>query len=161
MAQFQYRLQPLLDARKPAKQVADRAVAECRVALRASEELLVKLQEASKLLESKRSGIRKSMLSGEGLTGLEVRRRVDDIAFMSRKIEDAKDEMLAQRIAIEECEERVAEAERQAAELARQVEVLERHREKKERTFILEAERREANEQDEIASTLYEARRRR
>ena len=160
MAQFHYRLQPLLDARKQAKQDADRAVAECRVALHASEELLVKLRESSNLLESKRTGIRNSMLSGGELTGLEVRRRMDDIAIVSRNIEDAKDEMLAQRIAIEECEERAAEAERVAAELARQVEVLERHREKKERTFNLEAERREANEQDEIASTLYEARRR-
>ena len=161
MAQFIYRLQPLLDARKQARKEADRVVAERRAALREASNVLAGLQESTGRLESDRSGIRNSMLSGEELTGLDVRRRVDDIAILGRKIEDAKDEMLAQRIAIEEYEERVAEAERAVAELSRQVEVLTRHREKAERKFLLDAERREANEQEEIASTMYEARRRR
>jgi flagellar biosynthesis chaperone FliJ len=160
MAQFQYRLQPLLDARKQARKDADRVVAGCRAALREASEVLTGMQHSTELLESNRSGIRNSMLSGDEVTGLDIRRRVDDIAILGRKIEDAKDEMLAQRIAIEECEERLAEAERAAAELSRQVEVLTKHREKVERKFLLDAERREANEQEEIAATMYEARRR-
>ena len=161
MAHFQYRLQPLLDARQQAKKDADLVVVDRRAALRQAEQVLAGLRESTQLLESNRSGLLMGMLGGGETTGLDVRRCVDDIAILGRKIEDSKDEMLAQRIAIEECEERLAEAEREAAELSRQVEVLSRHREKKERAFLLDAERREANEQEEIASTMYEARRRR
>lgn len=160
MAQFQYRLQPVLDVRKRAHEEAERVVATHRLALRQASDLLAEIRDSTGRLESDRSAIRAGMLSGDEVTGLEIRRRVDDISILTRRIEDAKDEMLAQRIAIEECEERLAEAEGKASELSRAVEVLTKHREKQERKFLFAEERREANELDEIASTMYEARRR-
>jgi len=160
MAQFQYRLQPLLDTKIKAKEEADKEVAKHRSALRDAERVLSELQDASQAMESERSGMLIGMLSGEGITGLDVRRRVDDLAIIGRRIEDARDEIFAQRTVVEEYVENVTQAEGVAAELTRQVEVFTRHREKKELKFRQSEELREANEQDEIAATMYEARRR-
>ena len=160
MATFQYRLQPLLDAKRKAKEGADEELVKRRAALRESERVLAGLREAAQAMEAEKAGMLVGMFSGDGLTGLDVRRRVDDVAILGRRLEDAKDEIFAQQMAVEERREAVAEAEGVAAELARQVEVFTRHREKKELKFRQDEERRDANEQDEIASTMYEARRR-
>ena len=67
---------------------------------------------------------------------------------------------MAQRIDIEERKEQLDNATSALASATREVEVLNKHRSRAERRWMAEAERKEAIEQDEIASAIYQTRRR-
>jgi hypothetical protein len=92
--------------------------------------------------------------------GLQLRRKVDDLSLLGRKIEDAKDEVMSLRLEIEERQEQVTLAIGEVATATRELEALKKHRAKSERRFLAELERKEAAAQDEIAATLHETRRR-
>jgi len=101
MPAFPYRLQPLLDQKVERKQEAERAQVERRKGLRESEARLAELQSRQGELETARTACRTTLLSGES-TGEEIRRRRDDLSLATRRVEDIKDEVMAQRIEIEE-----------------------------------------------------------
>lgn len=159
MGTFRYRLQTLLDQKIERKQEAERHLAVCRQKLREAQEHLVERTGRQHELEAERFDRRRALLPAES-GGNEVRRRVDDLALFARRIEEVKDEVMSLRLQIEECKERVEQAVAGLAAAAREVEVLNKHRERAERRFRAELERKDTITQDEIASALYENRRR-
>ena len=159
MPAFPYRLQPLLDQKLERKQEAERAQVERRKELRESEARLAELQSRQGELETERTACRTSLLSGES-TGEEIRRRRDDLSLATRRVEDIKDDVMAQRIEIEERVEVLENATAALAAATREVEVLNKHRSRSERRWLAERERKEAIEQDEIAAALFQTRRR-
>ena len=159
MPAFPYRLQPLLDQKVERKQEAERAQVERRKELRESEARLAELQSRQGELETARTACRTTLLSGES-TGEEIRRRRDDLSLATRRVEDIKDEVMAQRIEIEERVELLENATAALAAATREVEVLHKHRSRSERRWLAEIERKEAIEQDEIAAALFQTRRR-
>jgi flagellar biosynthesis chaperone FliJ len=159
MPAFQYRLQPLLDQKLERKQEAERAQVERRKELRESEARLAALQSRQGELEAVRTACRTGLLAGES-TGEEIRRRRDDLSLAARRVEDIKDEVMAQRIEIEERVELLENATAALAAATREVEVLNKHRSRSERRWLAEVERKEAIEQDEIAAAIFQTRRR-
>jgi flagellar biosynthesis chaperone FliJ len=159
MPAFSYRLQPLLDQKLEREQEAERAQVERRRDLRESEARLAGLQSRQVELEAARTACRNGLLSGES-TGDEIRRRRDDLSLAARRVEDIKDEVMAQRIEIEERMELLENASAALAAATREVEVLNKHRSRSERRWLAEFERKEAIEQDEIAAAIFQTRRR-
>jgi hypothetical protein len=159
MPLFHYRLQALLNQKLDQKQEAERLQAQRRRELRASEQCLAGLLVRQGELEAGRTACRAALFCGES-SGEEMRRRRDDVALAARRVEDVKDEVMAQRIDIEEREEQLGNATSALASATREVEVLNKHRSRTERRWIAEAERKEAIEQDEIASAMHQTRRR-
>jgi flagellar biosynthesis chaperone FliJ len=159
MATFHYRLQALLDQKLERKREAERELGLRRQELRASEERLGELQEKLRIAEARHGDLRRSIVSGRS-AGEDVQRRVNDVAISARRIEAIKDDIMSQRIEIEERKEKVDQAVGALAAATRELEILNKHRDKSERRFRAEVDRKEAIEQDEIASALYETRRR-
>jgi flagellar biosynthesis chaperone FliJ len=158
METFRYRLQVLFDRKAELKKEAERAWAAARERLRDVEARLEKAREAQGRLEASRADHRARLLTGE-VDAIDLRRRVDDLALLGRRIEEAKDEVMSARLAIEERKEELEKAAADLTAAAREVEVLAKHRARGERRFRVEQERREAIAQDEIASALHQRRR--
>ena len=159
METFRYRLQTLLDRKAGLKQDAERALAACRDVLANAERRLAAGRERQQALEQDRAARGGALLVGEA-GGEEVRRRVEDLVVIGRRIEEAKDEVMSLRLHIEECREQVDQAAAALAVAARELEVLNKHRDKAERRFRAAEERKDSAAQDEIASALYKAGRR-
>lgn len=159
MPQFHYRLQTLLHQKVEHKQEAERLQLQRRKELRQSEQALAALLARQEELETARAACRAGLFCGES-SGEEMRRRRDDVALAARRVEDVKDEVMAQRIAIEERNEQLDAATSALASATRELEVLNKHRSRSERRWMAEAERKEAIEQDDIASALHQTQRR-
>jgi flagellar biosynthesis chaperone FliJ len=158
METFRYRLQPLLDRKAARKLDAERALAAARQRLCETEAELAEARERLGALEDRRAARRSALLVAE--TGAEdLRRRVDDLALLGRRVEDVKDEAMALRRRIEERKEEVDSAVAALADAARELEVLNKHRAKGERRFRADQDRKDAAAQDEIASALFARRR--
>lgn len=159
MGIFRYRLQPLLDQKAAKKEDAEQHLATCRKKLREAQEQLAERMARQKEMEAQRLERRRALLADEA-AGADVQHRVNDVALMARRIEDMKDEVMSLRLHIEECKEKVEMAVAALAEAVREVEVLKKHRAKGEQRFRAEVERKDAIAQDEIASAMFETRRR-
>jgi flagellar biosynthesis chaperone FliJ len=149
----------LLDRKVERKEEAERELAARRQRLREAEAMLAATRERLRTLEAERAARRGGLLQGIS-GGLELRRRAGDLELLGRRIEESKDEAMSMLLEIEERKEQVELAAADVAGAAREVEALTKHREKGERRFRAECERIEAAAQDEIASAMYEARRR-
>jgi flagellar biosynthesis chaperone FliJ len=160
MARFVYRLEPLLDQKKALKKDAETAFGERQKELLAAQDRMNELMECEKKAQQQKKDFRGNLLNGGG-EGRAITNRVDRLRFLEQLEADAKNDVFSQRLAIEECEQRLAEARQVMTERSREVEVLSKHREQSEQEFWSEINRKEALEQDEIGATLYEARRRR
>ncbi len=160
---FHYRLQPLLEEKGRKKEDAERKLAQRQSELREERNRLEDLERQETELVQRKSELRNGLLAarpGQPLTGDLVRRRADGVKLMDEQVEQARDAVFSQQIAIEDAEERLQAARRGVVEATREYETLQKHREKDEESFRREAERKEALEQDEIGSLLYETRRR-
>src|SRR4051812_15427005 len=132
MRPFHYRLQALLDRKAERKDEVERAPIGVRQKLRDAEAGLAAARERQQLLEAARTARRGSLLTAES-DGMELRRRVGDMALLGRRIEDVKDEAMSLRLHIEECKEQVELAAAAVAAAARELEVMKKHRERSER----------------------------
>jgi flagellar biosynthesis chaperone FliJ len=74
---------------------------------------------------------------------------------LAADVEAGKGAVAAQRIRVGEFQDLVAEARQHLAEAARDVEVLNKHRERLEKSFLSTLERKEAQEQDEMGSIIF------
>jgi flagellar export protein FliJ len=157
---FRYRLDPLLERRKAAKQEAEADLAarqkELRETQRYAEELAGKERDA----RERKDTARRTLLEG-GRNGRTLAHRKDHLRFLEQVVVEARNETFVQRQEVERCVERLVDAQRILAERSREVEVLEKHRERSEQRWEKEVERKEALEQDEIGSSQFVARRRR
>ncbi len=159
MAVFRYRLEALLDQKHEAKEAAQRKLAACRAEEGAAqaqlEEMEAKVREAAELKTKARDQEFEDEVSMADVAA----RRVD-FAIYSRRLEEARDAVLSQRIHIEELAELTEAASAALAEASREYEVLLKHRAKAEAEFRAEADRKETLDQEEIAAAMFESRRR-
>jgi flagellar export protein FliJ len=163
MPAFRFRLQPLLDRKIEIEEEARKALKDCQDELAAEEtrleECRARLRELSARLEDLRRNI---MTPGPDntISGDEVHRRAEYLKALGLDVEAAKDAVFAQKLVVDECEDRVKEAEQHLLECRRQVEVLEKYRDRLAERFRREQERKEAVEQDEIGNVIYLSKRR-
>jgi flagellar export protein FliJ len=156
MTSFKYRLQPLADLKLERRDQAQRdlalRVAELAAEQKALEDMRSKRVRMEELLAASRSGL---LAGAEGASGLAVIQRTDYLRGLATDLEAAKDAEFSQRFRVREFEGQVVKARRLFADCSREVEVLDKHRERLEKRFLRENEKRGAAEQDEIGSTMF------
>jgi flagellar biosynthesis chaperone FliJ len=159
MAAFRYRLETLLEQKHEAKEAAQRKLAACRAEERAAQSQLEELEAQVRQASELKNQARDHAFEGE-VSMDDVMARRTDVAIYSRRLEEARDAVLSQRIHLEELAEITASASAALTEASREHEVLAKHRAKAEAAFRAEAERKENLDQEEIAAAMFEARRR-
>ena len=161
MAAFRYRLQPLLDLKLERREELERALAKRQRELAAEEEALAELGRAQDAMKSKLvEALRARLSAGAHTDGHTLRLHTQYLRGLTADVETGKGAVAAQRVRVDEFQDRVAEARRQLAEAAREVEILDKHRERLEKAFLKAAERKEALEQDEMGGIIFNQRRR-
>jgi flagellar biosynthesis chaperone FliJ len=157
MAQFQYRLQTLLDQKMREKEQAQQDLAAAQKELRAEETELetcrLQQQGAEARLRNARAEMRFPVNGGSSGEWLCLRR--DYIGRLMGECDDASDVTRTQELRVSEAEERLADARQTLASRSRDVEVLEKHRGRLERRFNNEAERKMALDQEEMANVIF------
>lgn len=163
MTGFQYRLQPLLDQKQEAQKEAEREQARQQQELESQLSALRSREQRERALVEKRQRLRRDLLSkpGEGvsLTAREVQTRSEYVKAVGNEIEQARNDVFAQRQVVEQCEVRLQEAKKRVAEARREVEILTKHRTKQQERFVRELQVQEERALDEIGNALYTNRR--
>ena len=156
MTRFQYRLQPLLDLKLERRDALERALAALRRELAAEESALVDLQKAREALKARFVEALRARLSGElGAPGRNIDLQTQYLRGLTADLETAVGAVAAQRFRVAECQNRVNEALQQLTQAVHEVEVLNKHRERLEKGFLRIEERKEALEQDEMGSIMF------
>ncbi len=159
MANFTYRLETLLAQKRDAKSAAERLLATRRAEERDARTRLAELEsEAAAAAERKRAARESAFVDGDLIEDILARK--NDVEIFHRRWEDAKGAVFSQRMYVEELAEATAAAVEALTEAAREMEVLVKHRAKAEARFTAEQDRKETLEQEEIASGMFENRRR-
>ena len=160
---FKYRLDPLLNHKTQVKQDAEQSLAARSRELTEEERRLAEVKQHEAELLSLKERTKNELLNpggGKQITGEEIRRRLDYLRGVDHDVETARGEVFAQKQVVDESQEKLIQARQFLAECAREVEVLEKHRNKAEARYIQQAERKEANELDEIGAHLFISKRR-
>jgi flagellar export protein FliJ len=160
---FKYRLDPLLNQKTQVKQDAEESLAARSRELTEEERRLAEVKQHEAELLSLKERAKNELLNpggGKQITGEEIRRRLDYLRGVDHDVETARGEVFAQKQVVDESQEKLIQARQFLAECAREVEVLEKHRNKAEARYVQQAERKEANELDEIGAHLFISKRR-
>jgi flagellar export protein FliJ len=159
MASFQYRLQPLLDLKIERKKQLELALIQAQKELAAEKEALKELERAQAELEDRLVQSRRSALDPKkGTSGYKLALHTEYVRGLVGDVETAKGAVTAQQTRIGEFEQRVVEARRLLFEAVREVEVLKKHRERLEKRFQKAVERKDALEQNEMGSIIFNQR---
>ena len=158
MAAFQYRLATLLEQRETHKQSCEKALAERRSERRREQQVLSALTGRQEALAEEVRSARSAPLPADA-TGDSWQHRASDIALFQQRVEEAKDAVFSQQLRLEEFEQRFTEATEALRLASQEVETLLKHRAQAESQFSAALERKETQEQEEIAAVLYEKRR--
>lgn len=164
MTQFVYRLQLLLERKEEAKKESEKQLAEREKELQEQVEILEALQQGEQKLIAQRQQLRRDLLrksdETESLTAREVQERQDYLKLVGLQIEEARREVLSQRVVVEQYESRVMEARHHVEEARREVEVLTKHRARQEERFLRDLQVKEELALDEVGNVLFTTRRR-
>jgi hypothetical protein len=164
MTQFVYRLQLLLERKEEAKKESEKQLAEREKDLQEQVEILEALQQGEQKLIAQRQQLRRDLLrksdETESLTAREVQERQDYLKLVGLQIEEARREVLSQRVVVEQYESRVMEARHHVEEARREVEVLTKHRARQEERFLRDLQVKEELALDEVGNVLFTTRRR-
>lgn len=157
---FVYRLQVLLDQRERGQDDARQALGVTLRALEGAKATLVNLQLRADQATERHREARNAVLAPAGgiLTGGEVERRAENVRWLEKEAGWARDAVLEQKIAIEDCSDAVEAARAALAEAMRQVEVLRKHRARAEQRYLRDEERLEAEQQDESGTVQFNRR---
>jgi flagellar biosynthesis chaperone FliJ len=157
VAQFQYRLQTLLDRKVQAKEEAQHFLAAAQRELRTAQDELEACRReqdaAADRLRVARAERVSPMIGGS--SGEMMRLRRDHIGRLRDECDDASDATRAQELSVSEAGERLTAARQTLSSRSRDVEVLEKHRARLETRFNREAGRKEALDQEEMANIIF------
>ena len=164
MTQFVYRLQLLLERKEEAKKESEKQLAEREKDLQEQVEILEALQQGEQKLIAQRQQLRRDLLrksdETESLTARKVQERQDYLKLVGLQIEEARREVLSQRVVVEQYESRVMETRYHVEEARREVEVLTKHRARQEERFLRDLQVKEELALDEVGNVLFTTRRR-
>jgi flagellar export protein FliJ len=161
MAQFKYRLQPLLDLKIERRDEFELALAERRKELAEEQQALAGLECARDTLAARLvEALRSRLAAGKEANGYELSQHTEFLRGLTADLTAAKSAVSAQRFRVQEFEERVVDARRDLTDAAREVDVLKKHRERLESRFIRALEHKEAVEQDEMGGIIFNQKRR-
>jgi flagellar export protein FliJ len=161
MARFTYRLQQLLDLKLERKEQLQQELGRRQRELAAEQEAGEELRRQRILVQENLTAAQSSMRGGtQGTSGRIIQQHADYVRGLSADLSAAKDAEFAQELRIREFEGRVASARRLLADCSREVEVLNKHRDRLERRFLKELEKREAIQQDDITNSKFHPERR-
>ncbi|MGE5735789.1 MAG: hypothetical protein ACM34E_11920 [Acidobacteriota bacterium] len=164
MTQFVYRLQLLLERKEEAKKESEKQLAEREKDLQEQVGILEALQQSEQKLIAQRQQLRRDLLrksdETESLTAREVQERQDYLKLVGLQIEEARREVLSQRVVVEQYESRVIETRYHVEEARREVEVLTKHRARQEERFLRDLQVKEELALDEVGNVLFTTRRR-
>ena len=164
MTQFVYRLQLLLERKEEAKKESEKQLAEREKDLQEQVEILEALQQSEQKLIVQRQQLRRDLLrksdETESLAAREVQERQEYLKLVGLQIEEARREVLSQRVVVEQYQSRVMEARHQVEEARREVEVLTKHRARQEERFLRDLQVKEELALDEVGNVLFTTRRR-
>jgi flagellar biosynthesis chaperone FliJ len=157
VAQFRYRLQTLLDQKVRAKDEAQHALAGAQRELRTEQD---ELEACSREQDARAERLRQKRAecvapTVGGSSGELMRLRRDHIGRLRDDWLNASKATRAQEVSVNEAEERLGAARETLASRSRDVEVLQKHRTRLERRFNIEAERKEALDQEEMANVIF------
>jgi len=156
MAGFQYRLQPLLELKLEHRKELERALAARQRELAMERHALAELERAQDGLRSRvAEALRTRLNPDSSANGYALELHTHYLRGLMADVEIGKGAVAAQRIRVGEFQDMVAETRRQLAEAAREVDVLNKHRERSEKSFLRTVERKEALEQDEMGSIIF------
>jgi len=156
---FQYRLATLLEQKEAHQQECEKELAERKAARRQAKAALVALLQQQSDREHELRQLRGRPLPTEA-TGDDWQARAGDIQIGQQRVEGAKDDVFSQQLLLEDLEQQVTQAAGAVQRAAREVETLKKHRTRSERQFLAALERKQTQEQEEIAATMYQNRRR-
>jgi hypothetical protein len=160
---FKYRLQLLLEHKEEAKKEAERELLKEEEQLQAEQKVLETLRVREEDVRKRREQARRDLLStsdpARSLTAEEVQQRSDHVKGLGLQIQQARTDVLAQQIVIEERELGVELAKEQLKQARREVEILVKHRSKQEERFLREEQAKEELALDEVGNVLYTTRR--
>jgi hypothetical protein len=164
MTQFVYRLQLLLERKEEAKKESEKQLAEREKDLQEQVGILEALQQGEQKLIAQRQQLRRDLLrksdETESLTARKVQERQEYLKLVGLQIEEARREVLSQRVVVEQYESRVMEARHHVEEARREVEVLTKHRARQEERFLRDLQVKEELALDEVGNVLFTTRRR-
>ena len=164
MTQFVYRLQLLLERKEEAKKESEKQLAEREKDLQEQVGILEALQQSEQKLIAQRQQLRRDLLrksdETESLTAREVQERQEYLKLVGLQIEEARREVLSQRVVVEQYESRVMETRYHVEEARREVEVLTKHRARQEERFLRDLQVKEELALDEVGNVLFTTRRR-
>jgi flagellar biosynthesis chaperone FliJ len=154
---FVYRLRILLEQRETALEEAQRALAAKLAEVESAREMLRTLsRKADEAVATAKSAAKAiTAPSDEAVSVNDLLSRVEKARSLERDAGFAKDEVLEQRIAVQDAEDAVEETRNQLAEAMRAVEVLRKHRERAEAKYRRAEEEREAGEMDEAGVAVF------
>ena len=156
MAPFQYRLQPLLEVKLERRKELERALTGRQRELAMEREALAELEQAQNGLRLRvAEALRTRLQADSNANGYTLDLHTRYLRGLAADVEAGKGAVAAQRIRVGEFQDLVAEARQHLAEAARVVEVLNKHRERLEKSFLSTLERKEAQEQDEMGSIIF------
>lgn len=158
MALFRFRFQPVLDGKIRRKEDAEASLAERQRELAAEEFTLQQLQENTDHVRHEVRLARKSLQLTGNATGREVLSRTELLNALKNKLDAANQDVLGQRMLVEQFQAQADEARRRVTECTREVDVLQKYRDKLEARFLRELAQKEELELDEIGNTLFLAR---
>jgi flagellar biosynthesis chaperone FliJ len=157
MAQFRYRLQTLLDQKIRMKEEAERALTAAQRDLRTAKE---ELEECVRLEQESAARVRCARMemvssAAGGSSGEEMHWRRDYVGRLDDEHKNASDATRTQELSVSEAEELLSAARDTVASRSRDVEVLEKHKARLERRFNDEVARKEAGDQEEMATVIF------
>lgn len=158
---FVYRLQILLEQRERGLEDAQRELAAKLEELESSKKTLeVLTRKAEEATEAgQRAAAAVTAPSPDPVSVSQLMERVERAKALQREAGYAKDEVIEQRIAVQDAEDAVEESRNRLADAMRAVEVLRKHRQRAQDKYRRSEGDREAAEMDEAGVAVFNRRR--
>lgn len=154
-----YRLQPLLEIKRRAKQRAEIRLAKAIARLEGEKKKLKKLEEEKKSIIRRRKECRMELHQKMSAGQAHVKDGSVRVNFLRKLEEDEKkkeEEIKAQMRVIENCEIEVKRARRDYIDASKDLRIMEKHKELWHKKVLAEISREEEKEMDELGNVMHE-----
>jgi flagellar biosynthesis chaperone FliJ len=157
MTPFRYRLQVLLDQKEREREEAQQALILTQQSLQQEQRELDACRGEQDRAAERLRWARLEMVSPltGGATGEWIRLKRDHVARLADELAAASDAITMQELRVTEAEEALSGARAKLRTVSRELETLEKHKERQERRFKEEAERKEVAANEEMANTMF------